>query len=90
MYAYSVGDPNRLSIYTENCRQKIHENHKLWRLGIAFYVKVLMVLVSEKMSTTLLKSSVVDPIRIGSVFRSFVDPYSEYGSGSTHVNIRIG
>ena len=28
-------------------------------------------------------------IRIGSVFRSFLDPdlYSEYGSGSTHANI---
>ena len=28
-------------------------------------------------------------IRIGSIFRSFLDPdpYSEYGSGSTHVNI---
>ena len=26
-------------------------------------------------------------IRIGSVFRTFVDPYSEYGSGSTQVNL---
>ena len=26
-------------------------------------------------------------IRIGSVFRSFLDQYSEYGSGSTHANI---
>ena len=28
-------------------------------------------------------------IRIGTVFRRFLDPYSEYGSGSTHVNIRL-
>ena len=29
-------------------------------------------------------------IRIGSVFRSFVDPDSQYGSGSTHVNTGTG
>ena len=26
-------------------------------------------------------------ICLGSIFRSFPDPYSEYGSGSTHANI---
>ena len=38
------------------------------------------------------KSSFLNPvlwirIQIGSVFRTFVDPYSEYGSGSTQVNL---
>ena len=28
-------------------------------------------------------------IQFGSVFRTFVDPYSEYGSGSTRANTRI-
>ena len=55
-------------------------------------IKKAQHFVHRKRAFKLLNSVVVvDPdwirIRIGSVFRSFLDPDPEYGSGSTHANI---
>ena len=65
---------------------------RLWDLGLPEPEPPKKVVAPQHW----IRNSVVDPepdpywIRIGSVFRSFLvpytDPYSEYGSGSTRAN----
>ena len=53
-------------------------------------VLVIVKIVDNLVVVLVVAVSVVDPdpgIRIGSTFRSFLDPYSEYRSISTHVSI---